>query len=109
MCVLVHRPQNVAPMFTDYICALTLSLSTQNLNGFCQVLKRHTCKSRQFDGVCHARGCFYVPLLLITGIVTDIQREVSKVTYMISKTINTVAKILAEINQEMGELRTTVL
>lgn len=41
--------------------------------------------------------------------VTDIQREVSKMAYMISKTIIITAKILVEINQEIGELRTTVL
>lgn len=41
--------------------------------------------------------------------IMEIQRKVKKMACMISKTTYITAKILAEISQEMDELRTTVL
>lgn len=46
-------------------------------------------------------------LLPVQGLV-GLQGEVPKIACLISKTTNIRAKVSAEINQEMGELRTTV-
>ena len=46
-------------------------------------------------------------LLPVLGAVTEIQREISQMACLISKTTNTTA--IAQINQEIGELNITVL
>lgn len=48
-------------------------------------------------------------LLPVPGTVTEIQREISQMACLISKTTNTTAKLLAQIKQEIGELKITVL
>lgn len=49
------------------------------------------------------------PLLPVPGAVTEIQREISQMACLISKIANTIAKVLAQINQEIGELKITDL
>lgn len=49
-------------------------------------------------------GAFESP---VSGLVVQMQRESSKIACLMAKTTNATAKILAEINQEMGELRMT--
>lgn len=41
--------------------------------------------------------------------MTELQREVPKMACIVSKTTNITAKVFADINQEVGGLRITVL